>query len=141
MTEQNNFDALSNVTRQKPRKKTTKKSEPAKAGFDPFNPLGETNKAFEKEQPAKSYKPGYDPNKGYYDNKTDETAYAKSQKRSLVQELDDIENTDFDYDDEFKASAANVAALNRPINPLKPKTLEETLSPIPSEKNLSESKP
>jgi hypothetical protein len=136
MTEQNNFDALSNVTRQKPRKKTTKKSEPAKAGFDPFNPLGETNKAFEKEQPAKSYKPGYDPNKGYYDNKTDETAYAKSQKRSLVQELDDIENTDFDYDDEFKASAANVAALNRPINPLKPKTLEETLSPIPSEKEI-----
>ena len=83
MTEQNNFDALSNVTRQKPRKKTNKETKPAKAGFDPFNPLGETNKAFVKEGEAKSYKPGTDPNKTYYQNKAEEGNAVKEKQRGL----------------------------------------------------------
>jgi hypothetical protein len=140
MVEQNNFQALDNLTNPKPKRKKTQDTKPAKAGFNPFNPPGGTDGFFAKESEAKSYKPGSDPTKSYYENVVDMQNYELVNKnKSVRQRVREVDELDLDNDYDFKAYVTASNTFFGQINPLKPETLEETLypkSPVPTEKDL-----
>ena len=80
MPEKDKYAALSNVTKNGPKKKKKKDTKPAKAGFDPLNPLSKADKAFIEEQPASSYKPMFDPSGISYNKKSGKSGSIDTKK-------------------------------------------------------------